>query len=44
LNQLKSRPGGGRSLAVAGIAPGATALVIGVGYHVIYAVLHLAAT
>jgi hypothetical protein len=44
LNQIKSRGEGGRNLAIAGIALGGTALVIGLGYYVIYAAFHFAVT
>jgi hypothetical protein len=44
LSQIKSRGEGGRNLAIAGIALGGTALVIGLGYYVIYAAYHLAVT
>jgi len=44
LSQIKSRGEGGRNLAIAGIALGCTALVIGLGYYVIYAAFHLAVT
>jgi hypothetical protein len=44
LSQIKSRGEGGRNLAIAGIALGGTALVISLGYYVIYAAFHLAVT
>jgi hypothetical protein len=44
LSQIKSRGESGRNLAIAGIALGGTALVIGLGYYVIYAAFHLAVT
>jgi hypothetical protein len=44
LGQLKSRGEGGRNLAIAGIAVGAAALVVSLGYYVIVAVIHLAGT
>jgi hypothetical protein len=44
LGQLKSRGEGGRNLAIAGIAVGAAALVVSLGYYAIVAVIHLAGT
>jgi len=44
LGQLKNRNEGGRNLAIAGIAVGAAALVVSLGYYVILAVVHLAST
>ncbi|MDT5391039.1 MAG: hypothetical protein QOE04_4680 [Mycobacterium sp.] len=44
LGQLKSRGEGGRNLAIAGIAVGAAALVVSLGYYAIVAVIYLAGT
>jgi hypothetical protein len=44
LGQLKGRGEGGRNFAIAGIAVGAAALVVSLGYYVIFAVIHVAGT
>ena len=41
LNQIKGRGEGGRSLAIAGIAVGGAALVIGIGAYIVYFALFI---